>query len=426
MKIKAVRLYGKNDLRLDEFDLREINPDEVLAKVICDSVCMSSYKTLHRGKLESVYPQGSGDAPIIIGHELAGEIVQVGARVDDKYKIGDRFGVQAAMTIDGVAQAPGYNFAEFGGAATHVIIPANVLPTDYLIWFNDDMHFYQASLGEPYACLLFALYGNFHTKQNTRGVTMGIREGGNMAIMGGCGPMGLGGVELILSMEKRPSLLIVTDIDQDRIDHASRLIPPEYAAGKGVELRYVNTSNVGNVGNVGDMSNVLLDLTNGVGFHDIFIMCPVKEVIELADSIGAYSCCINFFSGPVDTNLKAEINFHQVHYNAKHIIGSASSGVIDMVEIFDMCKEGRLRPEIIVTHVGGLNCMVDTISNLPSIPGGKKLIYTNIDMELTAIEEFGSKDSALFQELHIICSRNNMLWCGEAEEYLLKHGKKII
>jgi len=420
MKIKAVRLHGKNDLRYETLDLRDINPDEVLAKVICDSVCMSSYKTLHRGKLQSVYPPGTEDEPVIIGHEMSGEIIQVGADVAEKFKVGDRFGVQAAMDIGGVLQAPGYNFAEFGGAVTHVIVPANVLTSEYMIWFDKDMHFFQASLGEPYACLIFAYYSNFHTVRNTRGIIPGVQAGGNMAIMGGCGPMGLGGVELILNMADRPAVLVVTDIDQNRIDRASRVISPEYAAEKGVDLQYINTSCMN------DPTNKLMKLTGGTGFHDIFIMCPVKEVIELADSLGAYSCCINFFSGPVDTNLKAEINFHQVHYNAKYIMGSASSGVEDITEIFDMCKKGNLRPEVIVTHIGGLNCMADTIINLPDIPGGKKLIYTNIDMELTAIEDFTEKNDPLFRELGNICTRNNMLWCGEAEEYLLKHGKPII
>ena len=44
MKTKAVRLYGKNDLRLEEFELPAIKEDEILAHVISDSICMSSYK----------------------------------------------------------------------------------------------------------------------------------------------------------------------------------------------------------------------------------------------------------------------------------------------------------------------------------------------------------------------------------------------
>ncbi|MCL2055865.1 MAG: alcohol dehydrogenase catalytic domain-containing protein, partial [Oscillospiraceae bacterium] len=294
MRVKAARLYGKNDLRLDEFDFREIKPDEVLAKIICDGVCMSSYKTLQRGKLRSVYPPGNEAAPTIIGHEMAAEIVQVGEAVAGKYKIGDRFGIQAATPWG----APGYSFAEFGGASTHMIVPPHILPSEYVIWFDKDMPFYYAALGEPYACIIFALYSNFHTKRLTRGITMGIQEGGNMAIMGGCGPMGFGGVELVLGMEKRPATLIVTDVDQARIDQAAKVIPPEYAAQKGVKLMYVNTAEMA------DPVAGLRELTGGEGFHDIFIMCPIKEVIELADAVCAYSCCINFFSGPVDTELK--------------------------------------------------------------------------------------------------------------------------
>ena len=423
MEIKAARLYGKNDLRLDTFKLREINPDEALAKVICDSVCMSSYKTLQRGKLKSVYPPGTEDDPIIIGHELAAEIVRVGEKVKaaGKVKVGDRFGVQAAMTIDGVSAAPGYQFAEFGGAATNIIVPAHVLTSEFMLWFDDKMPFFQASLGEPYACLIFAFYANFHTERNTRGIKAGIRDGGNMSIMGGCGPMGFGGVELILNMDKRPKLLVVTDVDQARIDQAARVIPPEYAAEKGVRLVYANTAKMN------DPAAELRALTDGgEGFHDIYIMCPVKAVIELADSVCAYSCCINFFSGPVDKSLNASVNFYDVHYNAKHIIGSASSGVIDMKEVIEMARSGRLRPEVMVTHVGGLNCVVDTISNLPSVPGGKKLIYTNIDMELTAIEDFSKKSDPLSQGLAKICAKNNLLWSGEAEAYLLKHGNPIL
>ena len=38
MKTKAVRLYGKNDLRLDEFELPPVKNDEILAQIISDSI----------------------------------------------------------------------------------------------------------------------------------------------------------------------------------------------------------------------------------------------------------------------------------------------------------------------------------------------------------------------------------------------------
>ncbi len=49
MKTKAVRLYGKEDLRWEEFELPAINDDGILAEVVSDSICMSSYKAAKQG-----------------------------------------------------------------------------------------------------------------------------------------------------------------------------------------------------------------------------------------------------------------------------------------------------------------------------------------------------------------------------------------
>jgi hypothetical protein len=71
--------------------------------------------------------------------------------------------------------------------------------------------------------------------------------------------------------------------------------------------------------------------------------------------------------------------------------------------------------------------VVDTVMNLPKIPGGKKLVYTNIDLPLTAIADFeklGETDE-LFKNLAEICKRHNMLWNAEAEKYLLANAKAI-
>ncbi len=77
--------------------------------------------------------------------------------------------------------------------------------------------------------------------------------------------------------------------------------------------------------------------------------------------------------------------------------------------------------------MGGLNAVVETTLNLPKIPGGKKLIYPNIHMELTAIDDFAKKGETdpMFKKLAEICAANNNLWCGEAEEYLLANAPAI-
>jgi hypothetical protein len=80
-----------------------------------------------------------------------------------------------------------------------------------------------------------------------------------------------------------------------------------------------------------------------------------------------------------------------------------------------------------ITHIGGLDSVVETTMNLPQIPGGKKLIYTNISMELTAISEFrerGEKDP-MMAKLADIVEANNGIWNLEAETYLMENAKSI-
>jgi hypothetical protein len=78
-----------------------------------------------------------------------------------------------------------------------------------------------------------------------------------------------------------------------------------------------------------------------------------------------------------------------------------------------------------LTHIGGLDSVVETTLNLPTIPGGKKLIYTHINMELTAIDDFAEKGKTdpRFAKLAEIVGRNKGLWCVEAEKYLLENWK---
>ena len=101
MKTRAVRMYGEMDLRLEEFELPEIKDDEILVKVISDSICMSTYKLAKQGKKHKRAPQDIDVNPIITGHECSGVIVQVGDKWKDKYKVGDKWALQPALNYQG-------------------------------------------------------------------------------------------------------------------------------------------------------------------------------------------------------------------------------------------------------------------------------------------------------------------------------------
>ena len=76
-----------------------------------------------------------------------------------------------------------------------------------------------------------------------------------------------------------------------------------------------------------------------------------------------------------------------------------------------------------VTHVGGIDSIAEATLNLPKIPGGKKLTYTQFDMPLTAIDDFEElgKTNPLFAKLDAACKKNRGMWSSEAEKILFEH-----
>jgi hypothetical protein len=136
---------------------------------------------------------------------------------------------------------------------------------------------------------------------------------------------------------------------------------------------------------------------------------------------------MNFFAGPADPEFSAKLNFYNVHYAFTHIVGTSGGNTDDMIESLDMMAKGSIDPSAMITHIGGLDSYADSVLDLPNIPGGKKLIYTNISLPLTAISDFSEKGASdpLFEKLASIVDKNNGLWCQEAEEYLLKNADTI-
>src|SRR5665811_1976696 len=132
------------------------------------------------------------------------------------------------MNKMGTLNAPGYSYRFIGGDATHIIIPSIVMEADSLLPYEGEA-FFPASLSEPMSCIIGAFHANYHISTGTYKHDMGIRRGGNMAILAGVGPMGLGAIDYALHNERKPGLLVVTDIDDKRLERAACLFPPEEA-----------------------------------------------------------------------------------------------------------------------------------------------------------------------------------------------------
>lgn len=416
MKTKALRLYGKEDLRLETMDLPPIAEDELLVKIVSDSLCMSSYKAAMQGASHKRVPDDVAENPIILGHEFCGEIIEVGAKLQGKYAEGSRLAMQPAMR--GTYRAAGYSFPYLGGDAQYAIIPGEYIEQDCVLPYAGDAWF-AGSLAEPLSCVIGAAHANYHTTAGSYVHDMGIRKGGSMALLAGVGPMGLAMIDYIIHGDLRPSLLVVTDIDTGRLARAAELLSPDEAARNGVRLVYLNTGE-------GDPVEALKAQADG-GYDDVFVFAPVAAVVEQADAILAHDGCLNFFAGPSDPTFSAKFNFYNVHYGATHVVGTSGGNTDDIREALALAADGRVNPAILVTHIGGLDAAKDATLALPTIPGGKKLIYTHIAMPLTAIADFASMGSGdpLYATLAEICQRHGGLWSTEAERYLLENAEPI-
>lgn len=293
MKTKAVRLYGAMDLRLEEFDLPLIKDGEILIRIVSDSVCMSTYKTAVQGAAHIRVPNDVAEHPAIIGHEFCAEIVEVGSRWKSQYHVGDKVIIPPVLSYLNTMDTIGYSFGEIGGDSTYSLVYEHIIENGYLIKVTDNA-FFRGSLVEPVSCVVRSFKETFHIAEDGSHVT-GLKEGGKVALLAACGPMGLEAIDWALHGDYKPSMIVVTDLDQERLDRAAQIFDPAEAEKKGVKLVFANTAD----------SAKLLELSGGTGYDDVFAYIAVPDVVRLGDEILAFDGCLNFFSGPTDKHFRA-------------------------------------------------------------------------------------------------------------------------
>lgn len=416
MITKALRLHGKNDIRLSNIELPEITEEEVLIRVISDSVCASTYKAIKQGPDHKRVPSDVADNPVIIGHELCGEIVEVGAALTESWKVGQRIVLQPALKLPS-GYDPGYSYPYIGGNTQYAVVPKIVLERGCLLPYEGDA-FFKGSLAEALACVIRGYKGFYHTDYTNYKRTDGAKKGGRLAILGGAGPMGIGAVELGIGYAG-VSQIVVTDLDQNRLDFAKRMSSPERAAQKGVDLRYINTADIS------DPAKFLIELSEG-GFDDVFVMVPVPALFTMAEKICREDGCINFFAGPAMHELQGSLNLYRVHYDGIHVVGTAGSIPEDMMDVIRLIEENAINPGALVSHILGLNAAKDALFAMEKPNGAKKVCYNGLDLPVIAIselKEMGS-DNELYRNLAQVVEDNGGMWCKEAEEFLLANAPR--
>ena len=417
MNTKAIRLYGADDIRLEEFALPEITEDEVLIRVVTDSLCASTYKAIRQGPAHKRVPPDVAEKPIIIGHEMCGEILQVGKNAQKDWKPGQKVVIQPALKLPS-GYDPGYSYPYIGGNTQYAVVPKIVLERGCLLPYNGEGYF-AGSLAEALGCCIRGYKGLYHTDYTNYVRTDGAKRGGRIAILGGAGPMGIGCVELAIGYAG-VSQVVVTDLNQQRLDYAANMSSPASAAKQGVTLQYINTSGMD------DPAQYLLDISEG-GFDDVFVMVPVPALFSMAEKICREDGCINFFAGPPIHDMPGSLNLYRVHYDGIHVVGTAGSIPEDMVDVLELIAEEKIHAGALVSHILGMNAAPETLFAMGQPSGAKKVCYNELDIPLIAIADLPElgKTNPLYARLAEIVAANGGMWCSEAESYLLANAPRL-
>lgn len=158
--MKALRFHAPEDVRLEDIPEPQCGPDEIKIRVRNCSTCGTDVKIRRNGHQNIT-------RVTTMGHEVAGEIVGIGAEVAGDWRVGDRVQSIAAvpcgechecrkgwMQVCENQTSVGYQYD--GGFAEYMIVPAQVLRVDGLTRIPDGVGFAEASAAEPFACAINA------------------------------------------------------------------------------------------------------------------------------------------------------------------------------------------------------------------------------------------------------------------------------
>lgn len=296
--MKVLRFHAPGDVRLEEAPTPEITDDEVLLRVRNCSTCGTDVKIFHNGH-QNLTP------PRVMGHEVAGEVAQVGANVTG-WAVGDRAQVIAAvpcgechecrkgwMAVCENQTSIGYQYD--GGFAEYMVVPRQVLKVDGLNRIPDGIGYDEASVAEPFACAINAQE------------LLGIEEGDTVVIFG-AGPIGCIHTRIARGVHKAGRVFLV-DVNAGRLAMSADAVHPDVA---------IDASTT-------DVVAEVMRLTDGRGADVVITATAANITQEQAIAMAARNGRISFFGGLPKTNPTITCDSNLVHYRQLHIHGANGS-----------------------------------------------------------------------------------------------------
>ena len=327
--------------------------------------------------MDNIYDVFHGILPLIVLFLLIGIIILIVVyqnKLRSSRSLMTKDPVTGAYTREGFLRNCSGLFSQQN--TQYAVVPKLVLERGCLLPYGGDS-FFAGSLAEALGCCIRGYKGFYHTDYTNYVRTDGAKVGGRIAILGGAGPMGIGCVELAMGYAG-VSQVVVTDLNQDRLDYAAKMCDPAKAKEKGVDLQFINT------GNLEDPVEYLKQISDG-GFDDVFVMVPVPALFTMSEKISREDGCINFFAGPPIHDMPGSLNLYRVHYDGIHVVGTAGSIPEDMTDVLDLIKDNKINAGALVSHILGMKAVPETLFAMEKPSGAKKVCYNELDIPLVAI-----------------------------------------
>ncbi len=322
--MKAAIYRGPQDLKIEDVQEPEAGAKEVKLKIHACATCGTDAKIYNHGHPRLEPPQ-------IIGHEIAGEIVAVGAEVAG-FKIGDRVQVIAAipcgecwaclegkMTICPNQLSMGYQFP--GGFAQYMIVPHEVIRVGGLNLIPQNVSYEEASVVEPLACVL-----------NAQEL---VRVGpGDQVLVMGAGPIGCLHVRLARALGAKEVFL--ADINGSRLALSSNVVKPDRSIDMSSE----------------DLATVLKEITGGRGPDVIITAAPSGQAQEQAIEMAKPGGRVSFFGGLPKDKPFIQADSNLVHYKELMLMGANGSSPAHNKAALALIASGKVKvADLITTRV---------------------------------------------------------------------------
>jgi L-iditol 2-dehydrogenase len=331
--MRVARFHAPGDVRLEEAPEPATGPDEVKLRVRACSTCGTDVKISKFGH-HHIHP------PRVMGHEIAGEVVEVGADVTG-WVPGDRVQVIAAipcgecdfcakgqMNICPNQVSMGYHFD--GGFAEYMIVPREVLKVDGLTRIPDGLSYEEASVTEPLACALNA-------QELVR-----INPGDDVVVVGS-GPIGCLHVRLARSFGAARVFLV--ELSRERLDMAAALVTPDAA---------ICASEV-------DPIEAVREATGGRGVDVAITAAASGAAQEQALQMLARGGRISFFGGLPKDQPTITLDSNLVHYSELTIVGANGSSPEHNKRALQLIADGKVPVADLITHRLPLDQVLDGI-----------------------------------------------------------------